>query len=104
MAIPSVIDTGFKIEEELLWKIEIPIEEILISDIEYNIDIPYLEQIGTDNWNLSPRMLIENFQKETYHANIVRQVDIKYPIEIYLFKEKRIILDGVHRFTKAIMQ
>jgi len=48
-------------------------------------------------------MLIDNFSYETKHAQKIEKADISYPIEIYNFKEKRIILDGVHRYTKIYM-
>lgn len=102
MPLPDILNTGFKIDEPKLWKVNIPSEEILISEIDYNLDIPYLEQEGTDDWNLTPRMLIKNFKKEISHAKKVDKSDLKYPIEIYFHKNKRIILDGVHRFTKAV--
>ena len=47
-------------------------------------------------------MLIENFEQEITHAKRVNEVDLKHPIHIYLFKGKWIILDGVHRYTKAV--
>jgi len=102
MTLPDILNTGFKTDEPKLWAVDILVEEIAISKIEYNLDIPYLEQEGTDDWNLTPRMLIENFDKEFFHAKKVNEVDLNYPIEIYFHKEKWIILDGVHRFTKAV--
>lgn len=93
--------TGFKIEEELLWQEEIPVEEIPLEDLAHNLDILYLESIGTDDWNMSPRMLLENFEREIPHATKVNNANMSYPIEIYFFKGQWIILDGVHRFTKA---
>mgnify|MGYP000205164530 CR=1 FL=1 len=102
MPLPDILNTGFKTDEPKLWAVDIPVEEILISEIEYNLDIPYLEQEKTNDWNLTPRMLIENFDKEFFHAKKVNETDLKYPIEIYYHKGKWIILDGVHRFTKAI--
>jgi len=104
MALPKILDIGFKIDDHKLWELDIPIEEINISDIDYNLDIPYLEKMGTDDWNLSPRMLIQNFDKEKLHASRTRKVDLKYPIEIYKHQGKWIILDGVHRFTKAVLE
>lgn len=68
MPLPDMLNTGFKINEPKLWAIDIPVEEIAISEIEYNLDILYLEKEGTNDWNLSPRMLIENFDKEFHHA------------------------------------
>ncbi len=102
MPLPDILNTGFKIDEPKLWAIDIPVEEIPISEIEYNLDIPYLEKEGTDDWNLTPRMLIKNFDKEFYHAKEVNKADLKHPIEIYLHKGEWIILDGIHRFTKAV--
>ena len=102
MPLPEILNIGFKIDEPKLWAFDIPVEEIEISEINYNLDIPYLEQEGTNDWNLSPRMLIENFEKEKFHAKQTEKADLKYPIEIYKHQGKWIILDGVHRFTKAI--
>jgi len=47
-------------------------------------------------------MLIENFDKEIFHAKKTLEANLEHPIEIYLHKGKWIILDGVHRFTKAV--
>jgi len=102
MPLPEILNVGFKTDEPKLWAVDIPVEEILISEIDYNLDIPYLEQEGTEDWNLTPRMLIDNFDKEFFHAKKVNDADLNYPIEIYWHKSKWIILDGVHRFTKAV--
>jgi len=102
MSLPNILNLGFKIDEPKLWAMDIPVEEISISDIEHNLDIPYLEQEGTDDWNLSPRMLIENFDKEILHAKKVNEADLQYPIELYFNENKWIIIDGVHRFVKHI--
>ncbi len=103
-SIPAAIDLWFRINEEVLWAIERPVEDLPLYVLEHNLDICYLESLGTDDWNLSPRMLIKNFDKETKHAEKVINADISYPIEVYFFKNKRIILDGVHRFTKLVMR
>ena len=85
-----------------MWDVDIRVEEIPISDLDNNLDIMYLEKEGTNDWNLSPRMLVEDFEKEPTHAKRVGCVDLKYPIDIYLHKGEWIILDGVHRYTKAL--
>jgi len=102
MPLPDILNIGFKTDEPKLWAVDIPVEEINVSEIDYNLDIPYLEQEGTNDWNLTPRMLIENFDNQYFHAKKVNEADLVYPIEIYFYKEKWIILDGVHRFTKAV--
>lgn len=104
MPLPKILDIGFKTDEPKLRKVELPIEEILLSEIENNMDIPYREQEGTDDRNLTPRMCIENFEKEIWHAKKILEADLKYPIELYFHKDQRIILDGVHRYTKAVRE
>lgn len=83
--------------------LDIPIETIDSDEIAYNLDIAYLESIGTDDWNLTPRMLIKNFETEVLHADRVRKANTLYPLELYFFRDKRIILDGVHRYTNLMM-
>ena len=104
MSKPEILKIGFKVNEPQLWAVELPVEEINIRDIKYNLDILYLEKEGTDDWNLSPRKLIENFDQEKSHAKRVAGVDLIYLIDIYLNQDKWIILDGVHRFTKAVKE
>lgn len=101
--IPPAIDLWFRINEEVLRAQDIPVEEIDISELSHNLYIPYLESLWTDDRNLSPGQLVENFDHETKHAKKVRNADIKYPIEIYHFRNQWIILDGVHRYTRLIM-
>ena len=98
---PDIINLSFQIDEPKFWAMDIPFEEIAISELNNNLDIAYLEQEGTDDWNLTPRMLLENFDKEISHAKKVIDADLNFPIEIYFNKNQWIILDGVHRFTKA---
>lgn len=102
MPLPKILDIGFKIDGPKLWKIDIPVEEVPISEIDNNLDIPYLEKDGIDDWNLTPRMLIEDFNKEEPHSRRAEEANIKYPIEIYKHQGQWIILDGVHRYTKLM--
>ncbi len=100
---PAEIDVGFKVDYKKLWGLSIPVEEINISELEANLDFPYLEQEGTDDWNLTPRMLIDNFEKEISHAKKVKETNLSHPIEIYFHNDNWIILDGIHRYVKALM-
>ena len=101
---PKAIDIGVKIDEGKLHALDLPIEKIQISEIIHNAEICYLEKEGTDDWNLSPNELINNFNKEISHAKRVNAVDLSFPVYIFKHNGNWIILDGVHRFTKALMQ
>ncbi len=101
MPLPDILNTGFKSDEQRLRDVDIPVEEIALSDLDNNLDIAYLEQEGTDDWNLTPRMLLDSLAKEVTHAKQVEKVNFNYPINIYFHQGQWIILDGVHRYVKA---
>lgn len=101
---PKEIDIPYKFKDTLLYNIDLPVEDFAISDLSNNLDICYLEKEGTDDWNLCPRELMANFDKEVTHAGRVKGVDLNFPICIYKYLGQWIILDGVHRFTKAMME
>lgn len=103
MSKPKEIDLGSQILEKYLWELTIKKEKMLLEELTCNLDIAYLEKLGTDDWNLTPRMLVESFDIETDHAKKVEDADLSFPIEIYNFRGQWIILDGVHRYTKAVM-
>jgi len=44
MPLPDILDLPFKIDEPKLWAIDLPVEEIALTDLWHNMDIPYLEQ------------------------------------------------------------
>ena len=101
---PKEIDFGFNHEDSKIWKLDIPSEEMPITELESNLDIPYLEKEGTDDWNLTLRELIASLEKEPGHYEKIKSVQMEYPIEIYFFGGSWKILDGVHRFCRAIME
>lgn len=104
MGKPETIDTGFKIPEPPLWALDLPVEEIPIKEIANNLDIPYLEREDTDDWNLCVRELVANFDQEPHHAQQTLAADLTFPIELYSHNGQWIILDGVHRLTKAVRE
>jgi hypothetical protein len=100
---PKIIDLGFKVDESKVKNLELPVREIDIAHLSENADICYLEKEGTDDWNLSPRALINDFENQPSHAKRVKSADLDFPIYVYNHNSHLIILDGVHRFTKALM-
>ena len=100
---PKAINYPFKVNHKKLWALNIPTEEIEISELGFNFDIPYLEKEGTDDWNLSINQLLENLEIEPSHANKINKADLSYPIDLYFYTNEWIILDGVHRLAKALL-
>lgn len=101
---PKEIDFGFIHVDEKTWDLGIPSEEMDIKELESNLDIAYLDKEGTDDWNLTPRELINDPEKQPGHYGKIKRADMKYPIKIYFFGGSWKILDGIHRLCKAILE
>lgn len=78
---------------------ELPTEEMGISEIIWHFDIPFLWEKGV--YNLKPQEVIDNPEahKEAYERTM--QADLVYPIDIMENKGRWLILDGLHRLMKA---
>ncbi|MBU1123963.1 hypothetical protein KJ652_05215 [Patescibacteria group bacterium] len=101
---PDEIDFGFAHDDKKIWDLDIPTEVISIDELEHNLDIAYLDMEGTDDWNLTLREFINAPEKQPGHNAVVKRVDMQYPIEIYFFKGSWKILDGVHRYCRAVLE
>lgn len=102
MTKPKEIDYAFRIDHKKLWALDLPVEDIMIKDLSDNFSIPYLEKEGTDDWNLTISDLLDNLNDEPSHAEKMEKSDLKYPIDIYFYRNSWIILDGIHRLAKSI--
>ena len=101
---PKELDFGFEYDDRKIQYLKIPVEKVDIKELEWNLDIPFLEKEGTDDWNLTPRDLITNPEREPTHYSRVKNVDTRYAIAIYFHKDNWKILDGIHRYCKALMR
>ena len=104
MGKPSEIDFGFDHDDRKIWDLDIPIEEISLQALERNLDIMYLEKEGTDDWNLTLRQFIQHPEQHPSHLKKIQNVQMEYPIAIYYFRGSWKILDGVHRYCRAILE
>lgn len=100
--IPQIIrEVGFDFSwsEEKVWALELPTEEMDISEILWHFDTPFLWENGV--YNLKPQEVIDNPEahKEEYERTM--QADLAYPIDIMENKGRWLILDGLHRLMKA---
>lgn len=98
----SVLEHGFDFDwnEEDVWKLNYPTQEIALEILEWHFNIPFW------NWNnewyiLKPIDVINNPQKYKLQYDRVMASDISYPIDVMVNKERLVILDGLHRLVKC---
>ena len=97
----SVLEYGFNFDwnEEDVWKLDYPTEEMDLAMLEWHFTIPFWNWNNT--WyNLTPNQVIENKDKYKEQYERILNANIDYPIDIMENKGRYVILDGLHRLAK----
>lgn len=98
----SVLEYGFDFswDEEEVWKLKYPMEEIDISELEWHFEIPFWDW-KDGHYNLTPNQVLDAPDKYADQYERVMNSDISYPIDIMENKGRYVILDGLHRLVKC---
>ena len=89
----------FDWDERKVWELEAPIEEMPLVELAWHFEIPFL-QPGPNDHYVTPNEVIS--QPEEYPGEYRRTMrsDTSYPIDIMRWKDRWVILDGLHRLMK----
>ena len=101
---PKVLtDAGYEIycDTVKLRELDTPIVDFEIEKLLWNFDLPLWEKDGTDDWNLTPREVINKIPESTTHQQRVVKSDLQFPILLTQKNGKYLVIDGVHRLVKA---
>jgi hypothetical protein len=104
--LPEVIQKygfDFHLDNNKVWKLDIPVEEINISELEWIFDHPF----WTDKTrcDLCPRKVIENINLYPEHKKRILNADISHPVDIMKNQLGNwLILDGLHRLVRLFME
>jgi|SRR3989344_4640198 len=101
--LPKIIEeVGFDFDWDIkkVWKLNYPVEEIDIKELEWHFEIPFW---NTKNsyYDLTPNEVINNPIKFKDEYDRTMKADLSHPIDIMKNKGKLLILDGLHRLVKA---
>jgi hypothetical protein len=100
--VPQIIkNVGFDFiwSEEKVWALEVPTEEMEISELTWHFDVPFLWEDGI--YNLTPREAMEHPEVHAAEYERTMKADLAHPIDIMQNKGRWLILDGLHRLMKA---
>lgn len=91
----------FRWDNELVWKLDVPVETMSIDELVWHFDVPWLNT-PNGRFDVSPAevMLYPGAHKEQYERTM--QSDLSYPIDIMFNKGNWLILDGLHRLMKSV--
>lgn len=101
--LPKIIQAvgfDFHWDEEKVWVLEIPVEEMDVSELEWHFDIPFWRKPG-GFYDLTPNQVLTESDKYKDEFERMMQADLKYPLDIMFWKSRWLLLDGLHRLVKA---
>lgn len=90
----------FKWNETAIWKIDAPVTEIELSQIDWLLDVDWF---GSDERPLTPNEVMDNPGLDSEHYKRIKNADLSYPIDLGLNPRvnKLVPFDGLHRICKA---
>ena len=103
--LPKIIkDIGFNFswDEPKVWKLNVPIEEMDIRELEWHFNIPFWWTKG-GYYNFKPIWVIEKPDKYPERNKRIMKSNLKYPLDVMFWKDRWLLLDGLHRLVKAKM-
>lgn len=96
-------DLPFWRDNEKLWALNVPVEEIDINELTWIFDVPFWED-KDGNIVIAPREVMNNMDKYPYHKDKIINSDTSYPLDIMKNKKgKWLTLDGLHRLVKLFL-
>jgi len=97
-------DLPFWRDNEKLWALDVPVEDMSTDELLWILDIPFWED-GQGNIVITPREVINAPDKYPEHKDKIKNCDTSHPIDIMKNKNGQwLTLDGLHRLVKLVME
>ena len=80
LGIPDEINHELQFTESQLWEIPAPTELVELKFLNNNLNVRYLDKIGTDDWNLTPMEIIKNPENEPDHYTKILKSDLDFQL------------------------
>lgn len=88
---------------EEIWALDLPAENFPIEDLVWHLDVPIWPHEG-DPYTASPNSVMAEPEKHRAEFERIGRADLVFPIDILRHKGRWMILDGIHRLSKAVME
>ncbi len=82
---------------------DIPTTNLAIEDLVWIFDLPLWGKDGED-WNLTPRDVINRVPGSANQWKRVEDADLAFPLLVCRKNNKWLVLDGVHRLVKMSLE
>ena len=88
-------------EVEALWALDLPVEDMPISELEWHLDVPIWPDETGAPYSATPRQVLDDPATHAVEFERINAASMRYPIEVFAHMGRAMILDGVHRLVKA---
>lgn len=85
---------------EALWALDLPSVPMPMARLLWHLDVP-VWPLGNQPYVLTPRQVLRSPFRYASEYRRVRAANLVFPIEITRLHGRWLILDGVHRLTRA---
>lgn len=86
---------------EDLWTLELPIRCAPLNDFAWHLHYPFWSSLPPEpRFDLKPIEVLHAPHRFAYHYKRMLEADTRYPLLVASFKDKLVILDGLHRLAK----
>ncbi len=97
-------DLPFWRDNEKLWALDVPTEEMQIDELRWILDIPFWENEQGDIV-IAPNEVIQNADQYPGHRDRINGGDTSFPLDIMKNRKgKWLTLDGLHRLVKLVLE
>lgn len=103
-AIIQGVGFDFSWDERKVWELNFPEEEMPIEELAWHFDIPFIWSKPDGYYDIKPSEVIEHPDQHPEEYERTMQSDTSYPIDIMFWKERWLILDGLHRLMKQSIE
>lgn len=91
-------------EEEKIWSLDLPIQEINVERLLWHLDVPYWENDASNRWTVTPRDVMNQKAGTSREQAKTINADTSFPIDLFENKGKLFVLDGLHRLIKLLAE
>ncbi|MCR4277606.1 MAG: hypothetical protein NUV80_03280 [Candidatus Berkelbacteria bacterium] len=101
---PAIIkEVGFDFDwdEPKVWALDLPVEGMDIKELAWHFDIPFLWTKPNGYYDLKSSQVLDSPDQYYDEHERVANADLSHPIDIMRWRDRWLILDGLHRLMKA---
>jgi len=105
--LPAIIkEVGFDFswDERKVWDLNVPTEDIPMTDLIWHFGIPFIWSKPDGYYDVTPQQVIDHPDQfpEEYRRTLA--ADTQYPIDIMYWRNRWLILDGLHRLMRSAIE